>query len=110
VDLSKNEFVGRNALVAARAEGVDIRLRAVVLDAGHGLYGGESVMAGGKPVARIRSAAYGHSIGKDIGRVYLPQELAQPGTALEVEVLGDLLPAVVTEIPLVDPQGVKILA
>ena len=39
-------------------------------------------------VGRIRSGSYGYTVGKDIGLVYLPLELAKAGVELGVEVLG----------------------
>lgn len=47
-------------------------------------------------------------IGKDIGLVYLPPELAKAGIALEVEILGERVKAQVADLPLVDPKGEKI--
>ena len=38
---------------------------------------------------------------------YVPPELAQPGTKLEVEVLGKKLPAEVVAMPLYDPLNAK---
>lgn len=105
VDLDKGDFIGKKALIGIRERGVAARLGAVLLDCVYGLFGGEAVIAGGRPVARIRSAAYGHSIGKAIGRVYLPPELSRPGTELTVEVLGESLPAVVAAMPLAAPPA-----
>jgi glycine cleavage system aminomethyltransferase T len=49
-------------------------------------------------------------IGKDIGLVCLPPELAKAGIALEVEILGERVKALVADLPLVDPKGEKIRA
>jgi 4-methylaminobutanoate oxidase (formaldehyde-forming) len=108
VDFNKADFIGRKALLKLRKAGLQTRLSALVLNAGHGLYGGESVYHGGEKLAdRIRSAAFGHTIGKDIGLIYLPLDLAQPGTALEVEIFGRRIEARVAALPLVDPAGQK---
>ncbi|MBW2441922.1 MAG: aminomethyl transferase family protein, partial [Deltaproteobacteria bacterium] len=74
------------------------------------LYGGESAYSDGKVVDRIRSGNYGYTIGRDIGLVYLPLELAVAGTELEVQVMDERVKATVAELPLVDPTGLKIRA
>jgi dimethylglycine dehydrogenase len=83
---------------------------ALTMDAGGNLYGGESVYANGSVIDRIRSGSYGYTIGKDIGLVYLPLELAKAGVELEVQVLGERVKARVAKLPLVDPNGHKIRA
>ena len=108
VDLAKADFIGRPALIKIREQDLNSRLMALTMDAGGNLYGGESVRKNGRVVGRIRSANYGYSIGKDIGLVYLPFELATAGTDLEVEVLGKQVPARVAETPLVDAAGEKL--
>jgi 4-methylaminobutanoate oxidase (formaldehyde-forming) len=110
VRLKKTDFIGREALIAIQQKGLRTRMSALTMDAGGNLYGGESVYAGDRLVDRIRSGGYGHTIGKDIGLVYLPVELAKAGTELEVEILGERVKAQVAELPLVDPKGEKIRA
>jgi glycine cleavage system aminomethyltransferase T/glycine/D-amino acid oxidase-like deaminating enzyme len=106
VRLDKGDFIGREALRKRNADGLRRKLCALTLEARRNLFGGESVYANGLLVDRIRSAGHGCCIGKDIGLIYLPLELAKPGTAVEVEVLGERLPAEVAELPLVKP-GVR---
>ena len=81
---------------------------ALIMDAGGNLYGGESVYANGSVIDRIRSGSYGYTIGKDIGLVYLPLELARAGTELEVQVMGERVKASVAKLPLLDPKGLKL--
>jgi 4-methylaminobutanoate oxidase (formaldehyde-forming) len=108
VCLEKPGFVGREALLALQQRGLRRRICALTMDAGGNLYGGESVYTGGHLIGRIRTGAYGHTVGKDIGLAYLPIELAQTGTHFEVQILGDLISAQVAELPLVDAKGEKI--
>jgi 4-methylaminobutanoate oxidase (formaldehyde-forming) len=110
VRLKKPEFIGREALLAIRQKGLRSRVCALTMDAGGNLYGGESVYAGGRLIARIRSGGYGHTVGKDIGLVYLPTESEKLGTGLDVEILGKRIPAQVAALPLVDRKGSKIRA
>ena len=108
VNLDKKDFIGRPALSNIKELGFKSRLVALTMDAGGNLYGGESVRLNGRVIGRIRSGNYGYTIGKDIGLVYLPLDLANPGTKLEVEVLGEDIKARVHDTPVVDPGGEKL--
>ncbi|MEX0788894.1 MAG: FAD-dependent oxidoreductase [Anaerolineales bacterium] len=109
VRLEKGDFLGRDALQKLKERPPQRRLSTFVLDtAPHVLYGGESVYVGGRLVGRVRSGGYGYTVGKWIGFVYLPPDLARPGTALEVEMFGERAPAVVTADVLYDPKGEKL--
>ena len=110
VRMDKDAFIGKQALVDFQKEGVATRLMAVTLEAGGNLYGGESVYADGQVVDRIRSGSYGYTIGCDIGLVYLPLELADAGTELEVQVMDTRIKATVASLPLVDPSAKKLKA
>jgi 4-methylaminobutanoate oxidase (formaldehyde-forming) len=108
VRLDKKDFIGRSALLKIKEQGLKSRLVALTMDAGGNLYGGESVRLNGRVVGRIRSGNYGYTIGKDIGLVYLPLDLATAGTEFNVEVLGADIQARVAETPLIDPAGDKL--
>jgi 4-methylaminobutanoate oxidase (formaldehyde-forming) len=105
----KGEFIGRDALLRIRAEGVRRRLCTVALTAalpeGVDLYGGEAVHAGGGGVGRLTSAGYGHTVARHIGYVYLPLSLAAAGTPLEVEAFERRYAAEVVPDVLYDPAG-----
>jgi glycine/D-amino acid oxidase-like deaminating enzyme/glycine cleavage system aminomethyltransferase T len=58
------------------------------------LYGGEAVHREGEVVGRVRSAAYGFTVKRNVALAKLPSELGE-GSEVEVDVMGDLLPAVV---------------
>ncbi len=105
VDFNKKEFTGKDALLKIREEGLKTKLCGLALDANHCMFGGESVYREGKVVDRIRSAGHSYSIDKDIALVYLPRDMSEPGTEMEVEVLGKKVPAVVISMPVVDPAG-----
>ena len=105
VNLDKGDFIGREALLKIKEEGLRTRLCALTTDANCNLYGGESVYVNGHLVDRIRTGSYGYSIGKDIGLVYLPIERTGEGNDFEVEVLGERIGAQIAQIPLVDPKG-----
>jgi dimethylglycine dehydrogenase len=56
------------------------------------------------------SGGYGHRVKKSIALGYVNPELAEPGTRLEVEVLGKKLPAEVVSMPLYDPRNERMKA
>ncbi|HWO70982.1 MAG TPA: glycine cleavage T C-terminal barrel domain-containing protein [Actinomycetota bacterium] len=106
VDLSKEGFVGREALLAGRDEAPARRLATLgVGDGGYvTVYGGEAVVADDEVVGRLRSCAYGYVVGRMLATAMLPAELG-PGARLEVEVFGDRVPAEVLAEPALGPAG-----
>ena len=111
VRLGKGDFIGREALVRAKAAGVARRLATVAIDPASTIYGGEAVWQDGRVLGRLRSGGYGYTVGRNIGLVYLPVDLARAvGAPLEVEVFGDRVPAEVAPDVLYDPQGARIRA
>jgi 4-methylaminobutanoate oxidase (formaldehyde-forming) len=58
------------------------------------VYGGEAVHRERKVVGRVRSAAYGFTVKRNVALAKLPSELGE-GTAVEVDIMGELVPAVV---------------
>jgi glycine cleavage system T protein len=109
VRLGKGDFIGRDALLRVKAEGVTRRLATVTIDPTATIYGGEAVWRDGRVLGRLRSGGYGYTVGRNIGFVYLPVDLAQAvGTPLEVEVFGERVAAEVAPDVLYDPQGARI--
>lgn len=64
VNLNKGEFMGREALVAAKAAPRTKRLVALIgsRPTGQMAWGGEAILADGKPVGEITSAAFGATV------------------------------------------------
>ena len=109
VRLEAGDFIGRDALVAAREaepDGPSRRLRTVVIgDSDYvSVYGGEAVRCDGEVIGRLRSVAYGPTVACTIGFVYLPATLGQ-GHPVEIDVFDARLPAVIAPDVLVDPVG-----
>ena len=107
VRFDKRDFNGRDALVAAKAEGIKRRLRTLAIgdSAYQPLYGGEAVHAGDRVVGRLRSCAYGFTAQANLGYAYLPVEMG-PGSEVEVEVFGVRVPARVTSDSVVSKRAV----
>ncbi|MDQ2943770.1 MAG: sarcosine dehydrogenase, partial [Candidatus Dormibacteraeota bacterium] len=68
------------------------------------IYGGEAVLNAGRVVGRLRSCAYGFTARKNLAYSYLPVEL-KPGAGVQIEVFGQLVPAIVTSDAVIARQG-----
>jgi 4-methylaminobutanoate oxidase (formaldehyde-forming) len=111
-------FLGREALVEAKAKPLSRRLVSVVLEDGEPLlWGGETLLRDGRPVGDLTSAAYGHTIGAAVGLGYLKRD---DGGAIdsawltagryEVDLAGTRLAARVSLRCPYDPTGERIKA
>ncbi len=106
VRLDKGEFIGREALLAAKSSGVSQKLCCMTLDEpGAVALGKEPIFANGHGIGYVTSANYGYSVGQFIVFGYLPVEYAAPGTPVEVEYFGVRQPATVRAEPLFDPRS-----
>ena len=111
VRLDKGDFVGRAALLAKREaepNGPARRLRTVLIGGSDWapIYGGEAVRIDGDVVGRLRSAAFGYTVGRTVGTTYLPAGVPE-GTEIEVDVFADRVAGEVAADVLVDPSGSK---
>ncbi len=97
--LEKGPFVGRAALQRQKEEGVHQRLTGLRLVERGFPRPGYPVVADGGPVSTLTSATLSPSLGVGVGMAYLPVELAQPDTEVQVDVRGRLLKAVVQRPP-----------
>jgi 4-methylaminobutanoate oxidase (formaldehyde-forming) len=104
------EFLGQAALPAA--PGGPSRLVCLVLDDPRSVaLGNEPVRdAGGAVVGRVSSGGLGYSLDRSIAYAWLPAAQAAVGTALSVEVFGEIVGAAVAAEPLFDPAGDRIRA
>jgi 4-methylaminobutanoate oxidase (formaldehyde-forming) len=103
------DFIGREALVAAKAAGLRKRLRCLVIDDPRSVaLGNEPVRVGGAIVGRVTSGGYGFAVERSIAYAYLPPERAAIGTRGEIEVFGEWVGFEVAREPLWDPDGSRI--
>ncbi len=110
VALDRGEFLGRDALLAAKAAGPRKRLRCLVLDDPRSVcLGNEPVRVDGGVVGRVTSGGYGFSVGRSIAYAYLPPDVAV-GARGELDVFGTWIGCEVAREPLFDPSGARIRA
>jgi len=117
-DLEKpGGFIGRDAVLAQKAAG-PLRKRLVqvlVKDPEPLMYHGEVVLRNGQPVADIRSASYGHTLGGAVGLAMVEAEeglvvnkkYIESGT-WEVDIAGTRFPAEVSLKPMYDSSNKRI--
>jgi len=104
------EFVGREAVEAARAGGPDSRITPITLDDSTDiLLSGRPVVKDGEALGYVQAADFGYTIGESIAYTYVPSEYAEAGTAVEVLCEGDRYDATVRDEPLFDPGREKIV-
>lgn len=109
VRLDKGDFVGREALIKQQEDGVPQRfvtLEVTVDDADP--IGNEPIYQNGAMVGRATAGAYGHHVGKSLALAYVQPGAAEPGTALEIEILGNRFAATVIPESPYDPQNTSL--
>ena len=112
VKTDKPDFIGRDAVLRKRQEGLSMRLVQFKLtDPEPLLYHNEPILRDGETVGYLSSGGYGHHLGSAIGMGYVP--CAQPGekpaemlaSSYEVDVMGTRVKAEVSLKPFYDPTG-----
>jgi dimethylglycine dehydrogenase len=110
VAFDKGDFVGRNALLRQRERGVERALACLVVDAADAdPHGYEPILAGDEVIGYVAAGGYGHTVEKTIALAYLPAAYLEPGTELEMKILGARRSARVVEQPLYDPKNERLL-
>jgi dimethylglycine dehydrogenase len=106
VAFDKSDFIGREALLRERDEGTAQRLVTLTVlakDADANPF--EPVWDGERRVGFVTSGAYGHTVGESLALAYVDRAFAEPGTLLEVHVVGERRPATVVADSPYDPLG-----
>ena len=101
------EFIGKDVSLKEKENGAKKHLSVLEIETETDVSGDEAVMHNGKCVGYVTSGGYGHSVGKSLAMTYLPVELIDEDTELEVEILGKFHQASVVMKPLYDPSGSK---
>lgn len=109
VDAGRASFNGAAALARARERGPRHRLRTVLVGGGDYLclYGGEAVRIDGRVVGRVRTAAYGFTVGRNVVLATVPPDCEQ-GARVTVDVLGEPVEAEVAADVLYDPENLRV--
>ncbi|MFC7156816.1 FAD-dependent oxidoreductase [Halomarina halobia] len=109
VDLD-TDFVGKDALLAARDRGIDRKLAPMTLgDPGAVVDAGRPITDGEETLGYAARADYGYTIDAGIVYGYLPAAYAEPGRSVEIRYEGERYGATVRDEPLFDPDREKLL-
>jgi aminomethyltransferase len=100
VSLDKGDFVGRSVLAEQKAKGVAKRCIAFkMVGACPPPRPGYQIVVGGENVGSVVSGTQSPSLSCGIGLGYVAPALAEPGTAIEIEIRGRKFPAEVIKKP-----------
>jgi 4-methylaminobutanoate oxidase (formaldehyde-forming) len=113
IKLDKGEFIGRDALIAARPQPLRKRLVSIygAVPATQMPWGGELVTTAGEAVGEITSAAYGATLDGIVGLAWIRSEGEAVDQAwldrrrLVVDVGGEFMPIRASLKPFYDPKG-----
>jgi dimethylglycine dehydrogenase len=108
IDLTKNDFIGREAAMKEKESGGKLRRVTLVVDASDAdVLGDEPIWHKDKVIGWVTSGGYGHYVDKSLAQGYVPKELANDTGkhAFEIEILGDRRKATIVTEPLFDPEA-----
>ena len=101
------DYIGKEALMRIKAEGVDQKLVGVVLDSDEQIPGCPDiapVYRDGEEIGRVTVLVWSPRMERNIGYVWVPIGLAGPGNALEVSTLNGTAPGKTAAVPFFDPR------
>ena len=117
VKLDKGDFIGRDALLAAKAKPPARRLLSFVATSPDTpiAHGGELILRNGEPAGEVTSAAYGHSVGGIVALGYVATGGARIddtwlAARFEIDIAGERVPVRASLKALYDPSGAKMKA
>ncbi len=112
VKTAKPDFIGRDAVLRKREEGVKRRMVQFLLtDPEPILYHNEPIVRDGHIVGVLSSGAYGHTLGGAVGLGYVPSQGESAADVLassyEIEIAGRRIAATASLRPLYDPDAIR---
>jgi glycine cleavage system aminomethyltransferase T/glycine/D-amino acid oxidase-like deaminating enzyme len=113
VKTAKTDFIGRNAVLRKKENGLDARLlQFLLLDPEPLLYHNEPVLRDGEIVGYISSGNYGHTLGGAVGMGYVPcrgESVAEVlASSYEIDVAGVRVKAQASLRPMFDPKAERV--
>ncbi len=113
VKTDKADFIGRDAVLRKKEEGLNMRLIQFKLtDPEPLMYHNEPIIRDGEIVSYVTSANYGHTLGGAIGLGYVPCKGEKPDQVLassyEIEIAGKRVKAVASLKPMYDPKSERV--
>ncbi|MBL4907943.1 MAG: aminomethyltransferase family protein, partial [Sneathiella sp.] len=111
VHLDKGDFIGRDALIKQKEDGVSQKFVALEI---HGIKDADAI--GNEPmftkdgtiVGRVTAGAYGHWTEKSLAQGYIQTPHSEIGTELTIDILGEKYDATIIEESVYDPENVSL--
>ncbi|CAB4853566.1 unannotated protein [freshwater metagenome] len=112
VDLTKPDFVGKDALVAEKANGSAWRFVPLTLDEDGDADAPfcASIFAGDERVGIVTSGGWSFTLNKSVALGYVRPQYEAAGTKLQIEIYGEVCNATVGAEPLYDPKNERLRA
>ncbi len=115
VKTAKSDFIGRDAVLRKKEDGLAMRMVQLKLnDAEPLMYHNEPIIRDGEIVSYVTSANFGHTLGASIGMGYIPCKGETAADVLnssyEVEIAGTRVKADASLRPLYDPKSERVKA
>jgi aminomethyltransferase len=107
VEEQPQDYIGKEALERIRRDGVQRKLVGIEIDGDELTFDPTDfwpAFSGGREVGKVTDAVWSPRLEKNIGYVWVPIELAEPGNALEIESERGPLTGTTAAIPFVDPR------
>ena len=113
VKTAKGDFIGRDAVLERKQQGLSARMLQFQLQRPEPLlYHNEPIVRDGEIVSWLTSGAYGHHLGAAVGLGYVPcagESLEQLlASSYEIEIAGERVPATASNKPLYDPESLRV--
>ena len=107
----ESDFIGKDKVLARKAEGISTKLVLVSVDAHDAdCLGNEPAMDGERPMGVVCSGGFGHRTQMSLAFVYVEPEFSAPGSTFDIPILGSTRRATVLAHPPYDPQNDKLKA
>ena len=108
ISWKKNDFIGRDAVMAERETPPHRQLVAMLVDADDAdAVAWEPIFDGDDVIGFVTSGGYAHYSRKSVALGLIPRERAEDGAVFDIEILGQRRRATVTSTLLVDADGAR---
>jgi dimethylglycine dehydrogenase len=102
------DFIGRAAAEKERAAPPARRLVPFIVDAVDAdVVAYEPIFVGGEVAGFCTSGGWSHHAERSVAMGFVPREAAKPGLEVEIEILGEMRKARMSEVALFDPEGLR---
>ena len=102
--LNKSDFIGRDALLKAREEGIKRKLIGFKMNARAFPRHGYKIFKNGKEIGHVTSGTVSPMLNIGIGMGYVSADHAAIGNSIEIEIRGKMEPAAICETPFYHPE------